>query len=217
MKISEPYLLNIGCGLSRGASWLNFDCSPTLLISKIPFLGMPMLRCVKGLDWPADVRFGDVVKGLPVRKESCKFIFCSHVLEHLSLKDFHVAVSNIYMYLMRGGIFRIIVPDLEAYAREYLSNLNCSDAAVKAADDFMRKTHLGCEKSRSGILLRIREAMANSRHQWLWDRHSLSAALKAYGFSHVKICAYGEWSDPMCSEIEDHGRHMDSICFEAMK
>ena len=161
--------------------------------------------------------FGDVVGGLPIRKGSCKFIFCSHVLEHLSLKDFHVAVNNIYEYLKRGGILRIIVPDLEVSAKEYLSSLSCQEKAASGADNFMRKTHLGCEKSRRGILLRIREAMANSRHQWLWDRHSLSRALKEHGFSHVKICTYGEWSDSRCSEIEDQGRHIDSICLEARK
>jgi ubiquinone/menaquinone biosynthesis C-methylase UbiE len=61
------------------------------------------------------VRYGDIVKGLPVQGDSGDGLFCSRVLEHLSLVDCSAALHNSFRYLKPGGIFRIIVPDLDYY------------------------------------------------------------------------------------------------------
>ena len=213
----EPLLVNIGAGLSCGKSWLNFDASPTLRISKIPVLGKLIGITLRFPHWPDATRYGNIVKGLPVQHGLCRLIFSSHVFEHLSLSDFETAISNVYAYLQPGGVFRIIVPDLEAYARNYLKQLEEGNDRSTAAIDFMKAANLGCEKTRAILKSRLAESLANSRHQWLWDRYSLIKKLEEHKFTNIKLCRYAEWSDQRFAEVEDRARHQDAICLECGK
>ena len=98
-----------------------FDNSPTLRIERIPIVGKILGRISgNGQRFPSDVRYGDICKGLPVVDGTVKGAYASHVLEHLSLEDFRVALVNTYRMLEPAGRFRLIVPDLEARARIYL-------------------------------------------------------------------------------------------------
>lgn len=209
--------VQIGSGLSTGPSWISFDSSPTLVISKIPLLGRPLLGLLKGPRWPLDIQYGDIVRGLPLPDNSCGLIFCSHTLEHLSLSDFKAAQKNIFNHLKFGGIFRCIVPDLEAYARNYLQKIKMKDESGSAAINFMRNTSLGCENSRSGFWARLREAVSNSRHQWMWDKQTLIEFLASQGFKDIQQRNFGEWASPHFEEIETPERHIDSICLECRK
>ena len=77
--------VQFGCGLSAPKEWLNFDSSLTLRFEKIPLLGK--LYSKNEFRFPSNVLFGDIVKGLPkIMNNSCDGIYCSHILEHLSLK-----------------------------------------------------------------------------------------------------------------------------------
>jgi SAM-dependent methyltransferase len=216
-KAQEATLINIGAGLSGGRSWRSFDASPTLRISKIPLFGNLMLRLVGAPSWKKDTRYGDILKGLPLKEGSCDILFSSHTFEHFSLSDFDKALKNVRRYLKRGGIFRIIVPDLEIRARKYVQRLESGKEISQAAIDFLCSTGLGCEASRASFWGRLREAFANSRHQWLWDRSSLVQRLEDHGFKNIKICKYREWSDARIGEVEDSGRHQDAICLECVK
>lgn len=135
-----------GCGWSAPESWINFDCSPTLRFERLPILGRLYTRNARR--FPPNVRYGDIVKGLPVQPESCDGVYCSHVLEHLSLDDFTIALGNTFRYLQRGGIFRLVVPDLQELVRQYTS-----DGTYLAASRFMEASHLG-KKVRARTLSR---------------------------------------------------------------
>jgi len=115
--IDNGNCLHIGCGLVAPESWKNVDASPTLVISKIPFLGKIILSLIDGPSWPENVEYGNILKGIKIKENSCDLVFASHVLEHLSYSDFHTALNNIYKYLKPGGIFRFIVPDLKKMQR----------------------------------------------------------------------------------------------------
>jgi hypothetical protein len=65
-----------GCGLSAPAEWINFDVSPTLRIQKIPILG-GLLKGRLNTRFPDNVRYGDIIKGLPVADNSCDGLYCS--------------------------------------------------------------------------------------------------------------------------------------------
>src|ERR1700688_376097 len=83
---TESCYVQYGCGWSAPEGWTNFDASLTLKWERIPILG----RCTKNSRrFPPNVRSGDIVKGLPVGDESCHGVYASHVLEHLTLEEFH--------------------------------------------------------------------------------------------------------------------------------
>ena len=111
--------VHYGCGLTAPVQWENFDVSPTLRIQKIPLLGR-LVRQRLNAQFPENVRYGNIIKGLPVLEDSCDGVYCSHTLEHLSLVDFRKALANTKKILKPGGIFRCVVPDLESAARKYI-------------------------------------------------------------------------------------------------
>ncbi len=59
-----------------------------------------------------NVRIGDIIKGLPVAPGQCAGVYASHVLEHLAFDGFHTALEY-EAVAEAGGIFRLVVPDLE--------------------------------------------------------------------------------------------------------
>jgi SAM-dependent methyltransferase len=196
--------IQYGCGLSCPDGWINFDASPTLRLQHLPVLGRFFRR---GTVFPAQARYGDIVKGLPVPDNSADGVYASHVLEHLSLADFWLALSNTFRLLKPGGLFRLVVPDLEARARIYLQKLERGE--VEANAWLMRAAALGVEhrdRSLEGI---ARFLLGNSVHLWMWDEKSMSAALRQVGFVDVRRCEFNDSTDAAFRLVEDAGRFFD--------
>jgi hypothetical protein len=196
-KTAKLYV-QYGAGNEAVNGWLNFDASPTLRIQKIPFIGR-LFRSHLNCIFDDDVMYGDIIKGLPIKENSVDGLFCAHVLEHLSYADFFVALDNSFKYLKRGGVFRIIVPNLEYYINRYQTSLNSDneDERALAAIEFCKGTCFGMEGSRSTLTLRLKDAFANSSHRWMWDFLSLSQALSLKGFININEFRYGDCSDEM--------------------
>ena len=93
-----------GCGFSAPESWENFDASPTLYFERIPVVGRFYTK--NRIRFPVNVQFGNIVNGLPFENNSIRGIYCSHILEHLSLEDFRSALKNTYKILELDGICR---------------------------------------------------------------------------------------------------------------
>jgi hypothetical protein len=182
-----------GCGLSAPTEWINFDASPTLLIQKLPIIGALIQRKLKN-SFPTNVQYGNIIKGLPIKEESCKGVYCSHILEHLALHDFRIAIKNTFNILKVGGVFRCVVPDLEFAAREYLNALDRGENS--ASIKFHENTLLGIEKRPYGFINIIRSIFGNSQHLWMWDLKSLSEELKNMVF--LKL----EFANSMIAKIK---------------
>jgi SAM-dependent methyltransferase len=200
-----------GCGWSAPEEWLNFDSSLTLKWERLPILGRYTKNSQRD---PANVRSGDIVRGLPVPDGSCSGVYASHVLEHLTLEDFHTAIDNSYRMLRTGGIFRLVVPDLEWSAREYVARLDRGDPTSNAT--FLRDTTLGYEKLAPGLIARLYRLFA-SPHLWMWDEISLIQALKDHGFSHIRRCRFGDCEDAVFSIVEEERRFEHAVAMEARR
>lgn len=194
-----------GAGWSAPAGWLNFDASPSLRLERLPVVGR--LIKVNSERFPDDVRFGDIVKGLPLADGSAKAVFASHVLEHLSYNDFWTALHNTYKLLKPDGIFRLIVPDLRSRAQRYLDETATGDP--EAASRFMRRAHLGQENRPRGLRGNVRASLGNSSHLWMWDTASMTAALAKAGFVGIRRCALGDCGDDAFKAVEQPGRFVD--------
>ncbi len=201
-----------GCGLSAPPAWLNFDSSPTLRIQKIPGVGALLTRSSVYPKFPDNVRYGDIVRGLPVEPASCAAVYCSHVLEHLSLSDLRVALVNTHRYLRPKAVFRLVVPDLEQLSRNYLDS-----GSESAALDFMHNAHLGTRERQRGFAGMLRSALGNSAHLWMWDYKSLSRELYDAGFSSTRRAEFGDSSIDRFRDVEDPGRWSGCLGMEAVK
>lgn len=91
--MNDGQYVQYGCGLSAPNEWQNFDASPTLRFERLFLIGH--LYTKSKSRFPKNVKYGDIVKGLPVFIDSCKGVYCSHILEHLSLSDFGLAFDEI--------------------------------------------------------------------------------------------------------------------------
>ncbi len=203
-----------GCGLSAPNEWLNFDASPTLRIQKIPLIGKRLVK--NRVVFPDNVKYGDILKGLPgISNESCDGIYCSHVLEHLSLSDFRTAVRNTYSFLKPGGIFRCVVPDLEYSIQLYTKMMK--EDSEQAAHHFMQSTLLGLETRPTGPKGFIQSFLGNSHHLWMWDQYSLAGELKVAGFKSVRSCSFNDSIDPHFKLVEEAGRFRHAVALEAIR
>ena len=198
-----------GCGFSVGDGWINFDSSPTLLIEHAPIIGRPLSALFSGNSrrFPANVRYGDIVRGLPIADGRVQGCYASHVLEHLSLQDLRAALANTIRMLAPGATFRLIVPDLHERARRYVveADGNSPDAAAK----FIRSTHLGHERRPRTLVQYLRHLIGGSMHLWMWDFNAMSAELSRAGFVNIRRCQFGNSPDPMFERVEGKGRFFD--------
>jgi SAM-dependent methyltransferase len=100
-------LVNLGCGRTRHAEWINLDVEPP----------------------GSDVRRWDVRKPLPFPDGSVDMVYHSHLLEHLEADDGRNLIKDCFRALKPGGILRVAVPDLAGIAEAYL------EARVSARQD----------------------------------------------------------------------------------
>ncbi|MGD0843134.1 MAG: methyltransferase domain-containing protein [Geobacteraceae bacterium] len=159
-----------------------------------------------------NVEYGDIVKGLPISPESCNGVYCSHVLEHLSLDDCRSALHNTHKLLRPGGIFRLVLPDLEHSVRQYLSN-----PSNDAAPAFMRETSLGRERRPRGLKGFIVSWLGNSQHFWMWDYKSIEQELRNAGFVGIRRASFCGSADSVFREAEDKDRWESCLGVECRK
>ena len=212
--MSKNYV-QYGCGLDAPLGWINFDASPTLLLQRIPLassLAEIVFRKLPLAEFPKHVKYGDIIRGLPIKSESCEAIYCSHVLEHLSLEDLRIAVRNTFSYLVKGGTFRLVVPDLEFLARNYLnSNL------PNACSLFIQNCCLGKTSRSKTFIMFLREWLGHSHHLWMWDFKGLAEELKLIGFQNIRRAECRDSRDEKFYEVEDPGRWENSVGIECVK
>jgi hypothetical protein len=203
--------LHYGCGLDTGEGWHNFDASPTLRLQRLPLAGPLFKKCLQPR-FPDAVHYGDIVAGLNIPLNSCEVIFCSHILEHLSLEDLRTALKNTCAYLKPGGLFRLVVPDFAKMVLAYQSNPNAD-----ALSSFLRYTYLGRERRARGIKFFFREYFGNNHHLWMWDEKGLAAELRDAGFASIRRCQAGDSANKAFLAVENPERFGDALAFECSK
>jgi hypothetical protein len=93
--------VNLGCGNCFHREWVNLDATP---------LSPEVMSC-------------DIRQRLPFDDEAVDVIYHSHVLEHLTTHEGEALLRECARVLRRGGMMRVVVPDLERIARAYLGAL----------------------------------------------------------------------------------------------
>jgi hypothetical protein len=202
-----------GCGWCAPEGWCNFDASYTLAFERLPIIGK--LYTKNSQRFPDGVRYGNIVKGLPLAPECASGVYASHVLEHLAHDECIQALGNTYRLLRPGGIFRLIVPDLESAAEQYLESLRVR--STEANKLFMEGTALGRKVSPRGIGSRMYSLLNSSQHLWMWDYPAMAQALEGQGFRCVRRCAFNDAEDPMFARVEERSRFDGALAIEARR
>lgn len=78
------------------------------------------------------VRQVDLLKKLPYKNDSFDVVYCSHFIEHLHLDMIQNFFSECQRVLKPKGLIRIVLPDFENIAREYLKNIDSGHYKLSA-------------------------------------------------------------------------------------
>jgi predicted SAM-dependent methyltransferase len=105
--MSKAISVNLGCGpvFVDSPEWLNLDFTP----------------CA-----PA-VKKANLLGRLPLKDASVHLVYSSHFLEHVPRSSVPSLLAECYRVLAPGGVIRLVLPDLENIAREYLSMRDSGD------------------------------------------------------------------------------------------
>ena len=204
--------MQFGCGTCAPKSWLNFDAGPAFWMeTRVPFLKPALVR--RGFpDYPSGIQYGDIIKGLPVKPASAQRVYSSHVLEHLALEDCRKALRHVLTYLVPGGVYRFVVPDLEFYLQNYLAS-----EEPGAASTFMADTYLGEREGARGLRSLPRALFGRSQHLWMWDYKNFAHELADAGFTAIRRAQFGDSGDAAFAAVEDEGRWLNCLGIECRR
>jgi predicted SAM-dependent methyltransferase len=192
--------INIGCGLSGAPGWCNIDNSPTIPLSRLK-LGRLLFRTPA---WPKDVRRHDVKKGLPFADQSVSCIYSSHTFEHFSWAESLAVAKECYRVLRPGGVLRVVVPDLQLIAREYLG-----DSDPMASHRFVDRLLLS--HTIHDLFHR------GAHHSQMFDESSLIALLRQAGFEQPAVSNFMQSRIADITLIELEQRKHESLYVESVR
>lgn len=174
---APPYMLHLGCGLNYFEGWINLDANKELQ------------KC----DVVWDLRFG-----VPFPDNSCRHIYCEHMLEHLPVSDGLNFLRECRRVLEPGGVMRIAMPSLD-----FLLERVC-------AGDWKNQDWLTWPDFQ---FITTRAEMLNIAfrwwdHQWLYDREELHRRLREAGFTAIEDVDH---SKSKHCQLENRETRKDSI------
>lgn len=155
----------------------------------------------------------DLRYGIPAAPNSLDAVYHSHMLEHLSFTDGLEFLTRVHAALKPGGIHRIVVPDLEAFAKAYVSG---EGLLLEKYKEEVLATTPDIYVTKASIFMGM---LHNHGHQAGWDWETLKWALERAGFCQVKRKLFQEsdFSDIMDMEKYSPLRCLESLCVECYK
>ncbi len=178
--------INFGCGQTPTKGWVNLDNSYALRLRKLypVIVFLKLFKLInssqeRNIEFNRDnnIQFANATKKFRFRSNSVDILYTSHMLEHLSRNSATHFIKECHRVLKKGGILRIVVPDLKKYFNEYLIDQD--------ADKFLETSLLvapSCESIKSKLLFFL---IGYRHHQWMYDAQSLKKLILNNGFNKV--------------------------------
>ena len=202
-------ILNLGCGTKTSPLCVNIDWSIYLRLKRNPVGSAIARRVLKGerlanfLSLSSTLIVHDLRRGIPASSSSVDAVYHSHVLEHIGRDYVPTFLGEILRVLKPGGVHRVVVPDWERMARDYIDDVERSQLEPSFRDRHEQFIEAMIEQivrteahgtTRQGPIKRRLERIllgdARRRgevHRWMYDRISLEIVLLQAGFADVQI------------------------------
>ncbi|MBN1870279.1 MAG: methyltransferase domain-containing protein [Candidatus Omnitrophica bacterium] len=192
--------IHAGCGLVLLKGWLNILYEPKQEYGK--------LKDING----ALVLNYNLLKPWPMEDNSVSFIAASHLIEHLDLNHGIRFLKEGHRVLKPGGTIRLSCPDLEIYARNYVTG------NMEFFENKLIKEWCAFPQAKTpGEILAAKAYDSGGAHKWFYDFDSLKHVLKTAGFQDVKRCRRLEGEVPELDALELPERELETLYVEAMK
>ena len=210
--------VNFGCGQTPCQGWINLDNSYALKLRKFyplvtllkifNLISSSQLRNIE-FNRKKNIVFADATKKFNFENNSVDVIYTSHMLEHLSKKSANHFIKECNRVLKKGGILRVVVPDIKKIVDDYLLN--------EDADAFLERSLL-VAPSLESLKSKIQFLLVGYRHhQWLYDSNSLQKLLLNNGFENPIEQSPGQTLILNSDGLNLSERSEESIYIEAIK
>ena len=152
------------------------------------------------MDWNEKIYLHNLDKTFPWPDSSVDAVYSSHTLEHFSREDGRRFLTECHRVLRKGGIIRIVVPDLHHDVVEYLEGRT-------RADDFIEK--LGVLYDISNNTLKNKLApFIQFPHKCMYDSQRLSEILNDLGIDTRNRAAFdSDIDDIQLIELEERTKN----------
>jgi predicted SAM-dependent methyltransferase len=203
---AKPVKLNLGSGLEVAPGWINVDASLNAVIARWPrplqTLGFGLSGYKHQIERDEYLRrlrsnffvHTDLTEPLPFASESADFIFCSHLLEHLTRAQGLGLLTDAHRILRPRGTIRVAVPDLDVAIALYAEG-----KAREMLDHYFYRPE-------SGRL---------AQHRSMYNYALLAELLREAGFATVERREYREGTVPDLRQLDN--RPEESLFVEASK
>ena len=204
-------ILNLGCGgrTSSSEDVVNIDWSIALRLKR-SFAGKHIVpyflsgeRLAEFQRLQDNILVHDLSKGIPFEDESVDVVYHSHMLEHLDREVVPFFMKEVRRVLRKGGIQRIVVPDLYPLVQAYIEHVQLCEregAARAVHDEYIgrlieqsvRRESYGTSQQKGVRRWLENVCFGDARkrgetHQWMYDKINLCWILQEGGFEQVVV------------------------------
>ena len=178
----SPRKLQIGSGPTALPGWLCTDIAPR----------------------SPEIIYLDATARFPFEDNTFDFIYCEHMIEHISWAQGLFMLGECRRVLKEGGTIRVATPDLKVLIDLYN---NSNTASVQAYVKWITDSFLvGIDVYWASFV--INNAFGNWNHKFIYDGNLMEHAMRTAGFTIIERCNYGLSENPHLVGIESHGKNI---------
>lgn len=178
--------VNLGSGLTVAPGWINLDLNVNVLFAKAPSSILSLIYRFSGAkQWYKEEEFISKLRnnrfvlhrieyGLPFEDNSVNVYYTSHFLEHIFRYEVVHVLKECYRTLKKGGLIRIVIPDLEIAFKLYQQG----------------------QKEKALELFFVDGADYLSNHKYMYDFDMMKNILAEIGFVRIEKQSYRNGNTP---------------------
>jgi predicted SAM-dependent methyltransferase len=206
LRNTDIKAVQVGAGANSLTGWLNTDLFPRP--------GQVYLNAQKKLPFPDD---------------SIDYLFCEHIIEHLSWADFPRFIRECYRVMKKGATIRLVTPDLDSFIQ--MISTPDSDNAQQYIQDYleinqnrMSKIFYGNANLVVDPVFVMNSIFYDHGHRLIVNEVYLTKLLANSGFAEIRKVQVGHSEVSILCGIEGHGKtigdmmnRIESLVLEAVK
>jgi predicted SAM-dependent methyltransferase len=175
--------LHLGAGSSVNLGWLTSDLSPKITGRTI---------------------YIDATKKLPFKDNSFDFVYCEHMIEHISYDQASRMLEECNRVMKKGAKIRISTPDLDKYLSLFESNISSiqEDFIVFMRSNWLSRFKFDNDKDLPHHILNLN--MHAWGHQYIYCYSTLSEQLIKKGFVSLERYDNDCSNNRTLSKLEKH-------------
>jgi len=203
--------LNVGCGSTIVAGWLNIDKSPNVILDRFRPLKRLLFRAgvleeAHLAEWSRNVIWHDARHRFPYPDGGAEAIYSSHMLEHLYLDEAKQVLVEFRRLLQPRGVLRLALPDAAMWASELLAGLERSQNG-QVGLQFNEALNTQPTRRPNALKLAV-GALGNSRHRWQPTQDLVRAMILNAGFAFCEERAFRQGNLPDLDKVENRPQSM---------